>query len=51
MYPLSALFEVYKNIEEGSKAIMKRMKLTWWDTWFLKIIQLYDQLPEQPTPC
>ena len=34
--------KVYKNIEDGSKTIMKRMKLTWWDTWFLKIIQLYE---------
>merc|ERR1719420_1101202 len=34
--------KVYKNIEDGSKAIMKRMKLTPWDTWFLKIIQLYE---------
>jgi dynein heavy chain len=34
--------KVYKNIEDGSKAIMKRMKLTEWDTWFLKIIQLYE---------
>merc|ERR1719281_450582 len=34
--------KVYKNIEDGSKAIMKRMKLTDWDTWFLKVIQLYE---------
>merc|ERR1712100_797196 len=34
--------KVYKNIEDGSRAIMKRMKLTDWDTWFLKIIQLYE---------
>jgi dynein heavy chain len=34
--------QVYKNIEEGSKAIIKRGKLTLWDTSFLKIIQLYE---------
>jgi dynein heavy chain len=34
--------QFYKNIEGGSKAIIKRAKLVMWDTWFLKVIQLYE---------
>jgi dynein heavy chain len=33
---------VYENIEKGSKAILKRTKLINWDSWFLKVIQLYE---------
>jgi dynein heavy chain len=34
--------KVYANIEGGSKTILKRNKLIDYDTWFLKVIQLYE---------
>jgi len=34
--------KVYENIEKGSKAIIVRTKLVDWDSWFLKVIQLYE---------
>jgi dynein heavy chain len=33
---------VYDNIEKGSKKIIDRTKTILWDTWFLKVIQLYE---------
>merc|ERR550537_357472 len=33
---------VYANIEKGSHNLIERNKLTEWDSWFLKVIQLYE---------
>jgi dynein heavy chain len=33
---------VYEAIEKGSKIIISREKLIQWDSWFLKVIQLYE---------
>merc|ERR1719149_416458 len=33
---------VYENIEKGSHKIIHRTKIILWDTWFLKVIQLYE---------
>jgi dynein heavy chain len=34
--------QVYEDVENGSKAIIKRTNLVMWDTWFLKVIQLFE---------
>jgi len=34
--------KVYKNIEDGSRALIKKGNLIDWDTWMLKVIQLYE---------
>eukprot|EP00929_Paragymnodinium_shiwhaense_P087549 TRINITY_DN476_c0_g6_i1.p1 TRINITY_DN476_c0_g6~~TRINITY_DN476_c0_g6_i1.p1 ORF type:complete len:3651 (-),score=1240.57 TRINITY_DN476_c0_g6_i1:538-10725(-) len=33
---------VYANIENGSRVLIARNKLIEWDSWFLKVIQLYE---------
>jgi dynein heavy chain len=46
IYPKTAMGKlenvVYENIEEGSRKIISRSKLIQWDSWFLKVIQLYE---------
>jgi dynein heavy chain len=46
IYPKTAMGKlenvVYENIEEGSRKIVARSKLIQWDSWFLKVIQLYE---------
>merc|ERR1719298_223176 len=34
--------KVYESVERNSKSIISRTKLIDYDTWFLKIIQLYE---------
>jgi dynein heavy chain len=34
--------KVYKNIEEGTRKLIQRNKIIDWDSWFLKVIQLYE---------
>mmetsp|Transcript_3629 Transcript_3629/g.6367 ORF Transcript_3629/g.6367 Transcript_3629/m.6367 type:complete len:3156 (-) Transcript_3629:97-9564(-) len=34
--------QVYKMVEDGSRALLKQGLLIAWDSWFLKIIQLYE---------
>jgi len=34
--------KVYKNVEDGSRALISKNLLVDWDTWMLKVIQLYE---------
>jgi dynein heavy chain len=34
--------KVYENIENGTKSLIERNKLIQWDSWLLKVIQLYE---------
>ncbi|CAJ1345300.1 unnamed protein product [Effrenium voratum] len=34
--------KVYKNVEDGSRALLSKNLLVDWDTWMLKVVQLYE---------
>lgn len=34
--------KVYKNVEDGSRALISKNLLVDWDSWMLKVIQLYE---------
>eukprot|EP00930_Biecheleria_cincta_P050644 TRINITY_DN3582_c0_g1_i1.p1 TRINITY_DN3582_c0_g1~~TRINITY_DN3582_c0_g1_i1.p1 ORF type:complete len:2677 (-),score=555.77 TRINITY_DN3582_c0_g1_i1:255-8135(-) len=34
--------KVYKEVEDGSRALLKQNLLVDWDTWMLKVVQLYE---------
>ena len=33
--------KVYKNVEDGSRALISKNLLVDWDSWMLKVIQLH----------